>query len=262
MNYEEFLNNFEALDKSLKDAIKKIGAIEKKIAKDAENGDYKNLVKDAAQLEVCAKAVSDSSASASEAINSFDSKEYFATGAFTEDVLNLLKESNLDVVGEYPVFEVFPTRIQIDAESEEVTLGKKKVPTMRPAKLVGQTKALIDKLEGANFNAVAFAQDLENAYAQCIAKDNEKAGSRKFTFGSYITLIDCYKMMVPLSRSRKEYDEVAFAFDLARLYNENESGALQTKSGHKLSFSSGRGKTIRILDKNGREQLFSTICFR
>ncbi len=133
---------------------------------------------------------------------------------------------------------------------------------MRPGTLVGATKALIDKLEGANFNASSFAQDLENAYMQCIARDNEKAGSKKFTFGSYITLIDCYKMMVPLSRSRKEYDEVAFAFDLARLYNENESGTLQTKSGHKLSFSSGRGKTVRILDKNGREQLFSTICFR
>ena len=168
----------------------------------------------------------------------------------------------MDTVGEYPVFEVFPTRIRIDAENQEVILGKKKVPTMRPQVLVDGAANLVEKLESASFNAQSFAQDLENAYSICVLQEKAKNTGKVNEHLYYVPLLSCYKVMVPLSRSRKDYDEMAFAFDLARLYNEIKKGDFVTKSGHTCLFGTGRGKSVRILDDTGMEQLISTICFR
>ena len=262
MVYAEFLEQFKALDKNLKDSINKLASLEKKIGKDVENGDIKSMEKSFALIEDLTKNYLENKEKISDYFASFDYKEYFLSGNFTQEMLLSLKKEDLNVVGEYPVFEVFPTRIKLDAENQEVVLGKKKISTMRPERFASETKALIDKLESASFNALSFAQDLENAYATCIARENEKANSKKFAYGAYMVLLDCYKVMVPLSRSRKDYDEVAFAFDIARLYIENEKGGFLTKSGKTISFSTGRGKGIRILDANGKEQLFSTVSFR
>jgi hypothetical protein len=262
MIYEEFLEGFKPLEKNVKDALKKVTSLEGKVAKAVLNGDLKAAEKDSAALETATAVYLEAKSALSECLSSFDYRAYFAEGKFTEEMLSSLRAKGLDVVGDYPSFEVFPTKIKLDAENQEVVLGKKKVATMRPAYLADRTKELVDKLEEAAFNALSFAQDLENAYTLMIARENEKAGSRKFTFGSYLTLLDLYKIMVPLSRSRKDYDDTAFAFDVARLYQENEKGGFVTKSGKSVSFSTGRGKGIRILDSNGNEQIFSTICFR
>lgn len=262
MIYEEFLEEFKALKKTMKDALAKLTGLEKKLDKDIEAGDIKAAEKDTAAIENLTSLYLKAKDEVSQKLASFDYRTYFSNGTFTEEMLSSLKENELDVVGDYPNYEVFPTKIKIDGENQEVMLGKKKIASMRPKRIADDTKALVDKLKDASFNVLSFAQDLENAYSLMIAKENEKANSRKFTYGTYLTLLDLYKLMVPLSRSRKDYDETAFAFDIARLYIENEKGGFVTKSGRKVAFSTGRGKGIRILDANGREQLFSTISFR
>ncbi len=262
MLYEEFLEEFRTLEKAVKESVKKLSSLEGKIAKDAENGDIKAAEKDSAALESATSVYLEAKEALKAHLEGFDYKDYFLSGKFTEEMLSSLREKGLDVVGDYPNYEVFPTKIKLDAESQEVVLGKKKIATMRPECVASSTKALVDKLENAAFNAVGFAQDLENAYTLMMARENEKAGAKKFTYGAYLTLLDLYKIMVPLSRSRKDYDDLAFAFDVARLYIENEKGSFVTKSGKSVSFSTGRGKGIRILDGNGNEQLVSTISFR
>ncbi len=262
MVYEEFLEEFKTLDKNMKDTLAKLSSLQKKISKDIEAGDIKTAEKDTAALESMTEAYLLAKKEVVEKLASFDYRDYFQSGTFTEEMLSSLRAKGLDVVGDYPNYEVFPTKIKLDAETQEVVIGKKKFASMRPECVAGATKALVDKLDTAAFSALSFAQDLENAYTLLIAKENEKAGVRKFTFGAYLTLLDIYKLMVPLSKSRKEYDETAFAFDIARLYIENEKGGFVTKSGRSVAFSTGRGKGIRILDASGNEQLFSTISFR
>lgn len=262
MVYEEFLEEFSALAKAVKDSLKKLSSLQGKLAKEAETGDIKAAEKDSAALESATETYLEAKNALRNRLSSFDYRNYFLDGTFTEEMLSSLKAKGLNVVGEYPNYEVFPTKIKLDAENQDVVLGKKKIPSMRPERVASTTKALVDKLEGESFNVVGFAQDLENAYSLMIARENEKAGCRKFTYGAYLTLLDLYKIMVPLSRSRKDYDDLAFAFDVARLYIENEKGSFVTKSGKTVSFSTGRGKGIRILDESGSEQLVSTISFR
>lgn len=262
MRYEEFLESFLASDKSLKETIKKVSGLEGKMQKDSVKGDIKSLLKNLDALKNAVSSLEEALTGVEESVSNFDYRSYFTSGEFTEDMLLGLKERKMDTVGEYPVFEVFPTRIRIDGENQEVILGKKKVPTMRPKILVDSAADLVDKLESALFNAQAFAQDLENAYLICVLQEKAKNTGKVNDHLFYVPLLSCYKVMVPLSRSRKEYDEMAFAFDLARLYNEIKKGDFVTKSGHTCLFGTGRGKSVRILDDTGMEQLISTICFR
>lgn len=69
--------------------------------------------------------------------------------------------------------------------------------------------------------------------------------------------------MVPMSRSKREYDEQSFAYDLARLYSLYCEGHQETKDGRKFRFEPSRenGKALRILDQNGKERYLTTICF-
>lgn len=262
MRYEEFLESFLVSDKSLKETIKKVSGLEGKMQKDSVKGDIKSLLKNLDALKNAVSSLEEALTGVEESVSNFDYRSYFTSGEFTEDMLLGLKERKMDTVGEYPVFEVFPTRIRIDGENQEVILGKKKVPTMRPKILVDSAADLVDKLESASFNAQAFAQDLENAYLICVLQEKAKNTGKVNDHLFYVPLLSCYKVMVPLSRSRKEYDEMAFAFDLARLYNEIKKGDFVTKSGHTCLFGTGRGKSVRILDDTGMEQLISTICFR
>ena len=262
MRYEEFLESFLVSDKSLKETIKKVSGLEGKMQKDSVKGDIKSLLKNLDALKNAVSSLEEALTGVKESVSNFDYRSYFTSGEFTEDMLLGLKERKMDTVGEYPVFEVFPTRIRIDGENQEVILGKKKVPTMRPKILVDSAADLVDKLEAAPFNAQAFAQDLENAYLICVLQEKAKNTGKVNDHLFYVPLLSCYKVMVPLSRSRKEYDEMAFAFDLARLYNEIKKGDFVTKSGHTCLFGTGRGKSVRILDDTGMEQLISTICFR
>ena len=262
MRYEEFLESFLASDKTLKETIKKVSGLEGKMQKDTIKGDVRSLLKNLEAMKKAVASLEDALNSVDETISNFDYRSYFVSGQFTEDMLLGLKNRKMDTVGEYPVFEVFPTRIRIDAENQEVILGKKKVPTMRPQVLVDSAADLVDKLESAPFNAQSFAQDLENAYSVCVLQEKAKNTGKVNEHLYYIPLLSCYKVMVPLSRSRKDYDEMAFAFDLARLYNAIKKGDFVTKSGHTCLFGTGRGKSVRILDDTGMEQLISTICFR
>ena len=262
MRYEEFLESFLASDKTLKETIKKVSGLEGKMQKDTIKGDVRSLLKNLEAMKNAISSLEEALNSVDDTISNFDYRSYFVSGEFTEDMLLGLKNRKMDTVGEYPVFEVFPTRIRIDAENQEVILGKKKVPTMRPQVLVDSAADLVDKLESAPFNAQSFAQDLENAYNVCVLQEKAKNTGKVNEHLYYIPLLSCYKVMVPLSRSRKDYDEMAFAFDLARLYNAIKKGDFVTKSGRTCLFGTGRGKSVRILDDTGMEQLISTICFR
>jgi len=122
---------------------------------------------------------------------------------------------------------------------------------MRPGSFVEIVRSGQEKLNKASFNAVAFASELADAYDLAVLKlDRQKQ--------SDIYLTSLYKILAPMSRFRKDYDQQSFAFDLARLYI---SGIEETKNGRKFQFGPSRvgGKGIRILDMAGKEQFLATI---
>lgn len=148
---------------------------------------------------------------------------------------------------------MFPYRVKLDMENQDVYLDRKKVQCMRPRSFVDTVRSGQEKLNKASFNPTVFAGELADAYDTALLKMNRQPGAD-------IYLNSLYKFLAPMSRFRKDYDQQSFAFDLARLYI---SRIEETKNGRRFQFGPSResNKSIRILDGNGQEYFLSTICF-
>ena len=253
MNYEDFYQELQPQQKSVKDGLASLQKLFKAVSRELEGGDVKNLAKDLEAMAQSAAAVSGSVDAMRTAADRFDAKGYFESGEFAEQMLAACAEKGVDVRGEFPVYEMFPYRVRLDAENQDVYMDRRKVQCMRPGSFVEIVRSGQEKLNKASFNAVAFASELADAYDLAVLKlDRQKQ--------SDIYLTSLYKILAPMSRFRKDYDQQSFAFDLARLYT---SEIEETKNGRKFQFGPTRdqNKSIRILDQNGNEQFLATICF-
>lgn len=253
MNYEEFYEEIQPQEKAVKDRLAQLQKLFKAVGKETESGDIKSLVRDLNTMAEAAQQLSETLKEMDHIVSGFDTEQYFASGEFAEQMLAVCKEKEVDVRGTFPVYEMFPYRVKLDAENQDIYLDRKKVQCMRPQSFVELVKAGQEKLNKASFNALTFVTELSDAYDLAVMKTNKRPGSD-------IYLTSLYKYLAPMSRFRRDYDQQSFAFDLARLYvSEVEA----TRSGRRFQFGPSRNqnKSIRILDKNGQEQYLATICF-
>ena len=253
MNYEEMYQNLQPAQKDLKDALALLQRLYKTVCKEAESGDVKSLLKDLNAMKDSAALLAGALGNLEETVSGFDARAYFESGDFTEQLLTACEEKGVDVQGEFPVYEMFPYKVRLDAENQDLYLDRKKVQCMRPQSFVDTVKAGQDKLNKASFNASTFVNELSDAYDLALLKMGKKDGYDMY-------LKNLYKYLAPMSRFRKDYDQQSFAFDLARLYMSDTE---ETKSGKRYQFGPSRdqSKAIRILDKEGNEQYLATIRF-
>ena len=253
MNYEELYQNLLPIQKELKDAQAAAARLYKKLVKDAESGNVREMEKDLALLSETAAGLSEGTKKMTQALGEFDRRAYFESGAFTEEMLAACAEKEIDVIGESPVFEMFPYKVRIDAENQDVYLDRKKLATMRPQAVAQTIASGKEKLLRIKFNAQKFVDELVEAYDVTIMKMDKRPGADVY-------LTNIYKTMVPMGRFRRDYDQQSFAFDIARLY---DSDIEMTKKGRRWQFGPSRNnaKAIRILDSEGNEQFLATIKF-
>lgn len=254
MNYENLYQTLKPQEKSLKDSLASLQRLQKTIGKETENGDLKSLTQNLKTMEETASVLSSILEEIKETVNSFDTKAYFESGDFAEQMLAACEEKEIDVQGDFPVYEMFPYKIKLDAENQDVYMDRKKVQCMRPKSLADTIKAGQEKLNKASFNAQTFLGELAEAYDLMVLKNKKRPGTDVY-------LSSLYKFLAPMSRYRKDYDQQSFAYDLARLYN---SGVEETKNKRRFQFGPSKnnsGKSYRILDSNGNEQFLSMICF-
>lgn len=254
MNYEDLYQNLQPDQKNVKDSLALLQKLFKAVGREVESGDLKSLTKDLSTMAETAKALSASLEGLQDTVGGFDTKAYFESGDFAQQMLEICEEKGVDVRGDSPVFEMFPYKVKLDVEMQDLYMDRKKVQCMRPQSFVETVKQGQEKLNKAGFNADTFAGELSEAYNIALLK----MGGKKP--GTDVYLSNLYKILAPMSRFRKDYDQQSFAFDLARLYN---SGTEETKNGRRFQFGSTRDgkKSIRILDKNGQERFLATICF-
>lgn len=255
MNYENFYADMQPLEKNMKDSLAALQKLFKAVGRETEGGDIKGLARDLDVMAREAAAAASAIADMQETVAGFDAKAYFESGEFAEQMLEACHEKGVDVRGEFPVYEMFPYRVRLDVENQDVYMDRKKVQSVRPASFVETVKAGQEKLNRASFNALTFVGELSDAYDLALLKSKSKKSS-----GVDVYLTNLYKFMTPMSRFRKDYDQQSFAFDLARLH---ASGIETTKNGRRFQFGPSRKieKAIRILDREGREHLLATICF-
>lgn len=253
MNYENFYAELQPKEKTLKERLTLLQKLFKAVGKEIESGDIKSFVRDLDAMEEASKSLLGVLTEMDETISCFDTRSYSESGEFAEQMLAACEEKGVNVRGEFPVYEMFPYRVKLDAENQDIYLDRKKVQCMRPQSFVDIVKAGQEKLNKASFNALSFVSELSDAYDLAVLKLNKRPESD-------IYLTSLYKFLTPMSRFRKDYDQQSYAFDLARLY---ASEIEETKNGRKFQFGPSRNqnKAIRILDRDGQEQYLATIRF-
>lgn len=253
MNYEDLYQDLQPDQKTLKDSLASLQKLFKVVNREMENGDLKSFAKDLSTMAEAAANLSASLRGLQATVEGFDTKEYFESGDFARQMLEICEEKGVDVRGESPIYEMFPYKVKVDVENQDLYMDRKKVQCMRPQSFVETVKAGQEKLNKAGFNALTFVSELSDAYDLMLLKMKRNPGTDVY-------LTNLYKILAPMSRFRKDYDQQNFAFDLARLYS---SGTEETKNGRRFQFGPSRDgkKGIRILDKNGQEQFLATICF-
>lgn len=253
MDYEELYSSMQPQEKSVKDSLAGIQKLFKTISREMENGDIRSLTRDLNSITEATGTLTAVLADMRDTVSGFDAQAYFKSGEFAEQMIGACKEEGVDVRGEFPVYEMFPYRVRLDVENQDVYLDRKKVQCMRPRKFVETVKNSQERLNRASFNALNFAGELSDVYDLALLKLNKRPGADLY-------LMSLYRILAPMSRFRRDYDQQSFAFDLARLY---ASEVEETKSGRRFQFGPSRNnnKAIRILDQNGQEQFLATICF-
>ncbi len=253
MNYENLYQALQPDQKSLKDSLALLQKLQKAMNREAESGEMKNFIRDLSAMKEAVGVLTKALESLEESVAGFDTKAYFENGEFAEQMIEICREKGVNVRGEFPVYEMFPYRVKVDVENQDLFLDRKKVQCVRPQSFVETVQKGQEKLNKVNFNASTFVNELADAYDLAILKGRKRAGSDLY-------LTNIYKVLAPMSRFRKDYDQNNFAFDVARLY---ASDVEETKTGRKFQFGPSRNndKAIRILDKEGKEQFLATIRF-
>ena len=164
MNYEELYGSLQNLEKELKDKQSAAQKQYKNAVKNTEAGDIKSLSKNLEMLAALLSEQKNIVEDLKREVEGFDAKHYFESGDFAGQLLEICGEKGIDVQGEYPSYEMFPYKVKIDAENQDVYVDKKRIPCVRPAELAKQIKLGQDKLNKASFNAQSFLNELAEAY--------------------------------------------------------------------------------------------------
>ena len=77
MNYENFYDDLQPLQKSTKDSLASLQKFFKAVGKDTESGDVKSLARDLDSMAQAAAALTSFLDSMRETVNGFDTKSYF-----------------------------------------------------------------------------------------------------------------------------------------------------------------------------------------
>jgi hypothetical protein len=258
VDYESLYDNFNELAETLKSQLSNQQKLLKRINKSMSLGDVKNTLKDVAAFIPSVEDTKQTTDTLRNLVEGIDSGASLDSGAFAKQLVNECKLRNVDIVGEDRSFEIFPYRLRINPQDEEVLINGKKAPGLRPSAVADFLERGRTKLLSANFNADRFAAELASAYDNAIVVS---AKGKKVVPDADIYLNTIYKFLAPMGRFRRDYDAQSYAFDIARLYNAADDIVLS--DGRKIQFGPSRAnnRAIRILDSFGNELFIATVRF-
>ena len=256
MNYEDLFSSLSSWQADLKAAANTISRLQKTIQKDMDTGNLADLQKNLTPLLEAAQQVEEKAAGIQAEIDGFDTREYFVSGDFTRQLLAACEERKIDVKGEKGIYEMFPYKVRVygdEERAEEVFLNRKKIPSFRPSYVANTILEGQNRLRKMNFNTQNFLEELAAAYQTVCAVEH-------LLDGANVSLNKIYKAMTPMARSRREYDMLAFAYELSRTY-EGGPDTWITRKGDVYTFGTSRdGKSgIRVLSSTGIETYITTF---
>ncbi len=251
---EEALEHTEEAARAVLAQAVKMTAIAKKVVKAVETGDLKAMRQALASLVGAADRAGEAAVAveAGWAFASEEAEETYLSNNYQEELVAAAKEQGLGLYPLEGVMACFPSLVRVMPKERAVTIDRKSYRLIRPSHLVRHLQQ-IQAQPGKN-NPSPFLESLYRAYLYSLAG---KKGS-----GRVASLTDVYRILTLLPIARKDYSSQEFARDLFLL---EESGVGQTKTGARVRFHASTGtksgNVLRVVDREGRERLYSSVEF-
>ena len=183
----------------------------------------------------------------------FDEQEYFASGAYTSEVLEVAAEEGLSAFESDDRILSYPAIVSLSASDTAVLIDKRKDRRVRPSVLVQTLKAL--QAKPPKFKPEAYLEALAAAYDLAVAL-------RGMNKGATVKLSDVYTVLTVLPGSARDYSRQELARDL---YLLDQSGITKTRDGRTLELPASaltRGSgVLRTVTRSGQEKVYAGISF-
>lgn len=182
-----------------------------------------------------------------------DEQEYFASGAYTAEVLAIAAEEGLSAFESDDRILSYPAIVSLSFSDTAVLIDKTKDRRVRPSVLVRTLKAL--QAKPPKFKPEAYLEALAAAYDLVVAH-------RSLNQGAAVKLVDVYNVLTVLPGSARDYSRQELARDL---YLLDQSGITRTRDGRELELPASaltRGSgVLKTVTRSGQEKIYAGISF-
>ncbi|MGI8808782.1 MAG: hypothetical protein ACR2KK_13240 [Acidimicrobiales bacterium] len=183
----------------------------------------------------------------------FDEQAYFASGAYTKELLALAADEGVQAFESDDRILCYPVIVAVSGSDATVSIDKKKDKRARPSVLVRTLRAL--QAKPPKFKADSFLEALAVAYDLLCAKRGAHPGAT-------VKLVDVYGVFTVLPGSSRDYSKQEFARDL---YLLDQSEVTTTKGGRSLQLPASaltRGSgVLTTVTRSGQEKVYAGISF-
>jgi len=264
---EDFLDNDPGMMKrELDNLLKRLGARQKRLKESLRNGDIQGareaidgLLSEMQPAEQLYNAVSQSA-------GSYNVSTYLEEG-FDGAFRAAMAAEGIPLRGDYPNYEVFPFMVRVNSKDGSVTINKRKTRSLRLKALAAEIKKERELFFRSPFRPDEFLKDLAWAYDELMEKKALAQGAPLKP--QKIPILDIHRALTPMRRWRREYTPQLFGFHIYRLQKEAlekpEATILRDEKGDRRlllgSVPIGSRGGITIVEENGRETAFGSLCF-
>jgi len=154
-------------------------------------------------------------------------EEVYLRDEYERELLEVAKTEGLRIDRQDERLVAFPSVVRVVPAERAVRIDRKRVPAIRPSKLVALLKA--NQMKKPKFAGERFLEALYRAYRLIAGKDG---------MGKTVPLSSIYEAITLLPGTASEYDKSDFGRDMFLL---GRSGLAQVKSGARFSLPASAG---------------------
>ncbi len=187
----------------------------------------------------------------------FDESRYFASGAYTRELLRTAERVQLPIFEQDDRLYCYPSLARVLPTERTILIDRTRERRLRPSVVVEHLRTLHER--PPRFRSEAFLETLFNAY-RVLA---QRHGSGGLDRAPVERLAQIYELLTLLPGQSREYSRQEFARDI---YLLDRSGVTETRDGFVVSFPASTGTksaagTITAITESGQERRYWGIAF-
>jgi hypothetical protein len=235
--FERAFTDTERAAESAVKAATSLLATARQMQKAAQEGNISSLRRTSERLQSAASLIQQE---VSNAVNAWpftpESEENYLRESYTSELLSRAGAEQLIIHQRDDRLICFPSILRVLPADKAVRIDKKRVPQVRPSKLVAILKD--NQTRPRKFRSEVFLEAIYRVYRNLVSRSQPGRLMDDDRIGPVITLARIYEMLTSLPGSTREYDSTDFARDL---YLVDTGGIRKVRSGATISFPASTG---------------------